>query len=271
MVLRTLLTCLLSVPALATELRVCSDNRNVPPLIYVDGMGAAQYILPRVAANLGLDLSIVYHPQPRCLLEVDQGHFDAVLVAAPNPITLNTLAFPITKDGQFDRNRAYLDMTVVAFRLKTSQAQWDGKHFSNLDKQVLYEVGVPSIHSLMQEIDVPSKASARTPVHMINMMRLQRADIGIGLGPAVAYALHVEDPDAEFEIIQPPLLQTTAYLGLGKTFQAANPELSERLWDEIRRFIASPQWQAVAEQVQNNHLPPEGSPAVPVQPPRNSE
>lgn len=271
MLLRLLLLSLLSAPVLAAELRVCSDNRNVPPLSYVGGMGAAQYILPHAVANLGMDLSITYHPQPRCLLEVEQGHFDAIMLASPNAITLKTLDFPMTASGQFDQSRAYLKLRVVAFRMKRNKAAWNGKSFSNLSKPVLYETGVPAVELVMRAIQVESKASARTPVHMIGMMRRDRADIGIGLEPAVTYALRTEDPNDEFEILQQPLFQSSIYLGIGKAFHAANPELSERLWDEIRRFIASPQWQSVEEQVLNNQLTPDVHPSVQSQPAANAK
>lgn len=256
MLLRLLLLSLLAGPALAVELRVCADNRNIPPLVYANGMGSAQYLLPIAAANLGMHLSISYHPQPRCMLGVEQQRFDALMTVSPNAATFSLVDFPQTGDGHYDHNRAYLNMSVVAFRMKNNPATWDGKQFSRLTKPVLYESGVPAVNLTMQKLAAPSKASARTPVHMIQMMRLGRADIGIGLEPAVSYVLKTEDPEDEFEIFQPPLFSAAIYLGIGKAFHAANPELSQDLWDEIQQLKNSPEWHAIEEQVLNNQLPP---------------
>ena len=256
MPLRLLLLLCLSSACLATEFRVCGDYRTVPPLIYVDGMGVTQYMLPVAAKNLDLQLSITYHPQPRCLQETLAGHFDAVMASGIAPQALASLDFPKNAQGQIDPTRAYMTMRVVAFRMKGNPSDWDGHQFINLRKPVLYESGVAVIQLAMRNLSAPSRASARTPVQMIEMMRLGRADIAIGLEPAVVYALQSNDPNQEFEILQQPLLVTPAFLGLGKPFVKAHPELAERIWREIERIRRSPEWEKVEMQVLNNQLPP---------------
>ncbi len=260
MFLRSLILLCLTFPCLATELRVCGDNRNVPPLVYVGGMGAVQYMLPVAADNLGITLSIAYHPQPRCLQEAATGHFDGLITASPNSIMNKALVFPHDASGAVDFSRAYLTMRVVAFRMKGNPSSWDGRQFINLRQPVLYETGVPAVQLLMEQLPAPSRASARTPVHMIEMMRLGRADIAIGLEPAVAYALQSHDPRHEFEILDKPLLESPIFLGLSKTFVAQHPQLAEALWDEIRRIKQSPEWLQIRDQVMNNQLPPDSLP-----------
>ena len=65
-----LLLCL-STACQATQLRVCADNRNVPPLSFIGGMGEAQYLLAQAAGNLQLRLSISYH-RPLAAFEIER-------------------------------------------------------------------------------------------------------------------------------------------------------------------------------------------------------
>ncbi|MBF7728861.1 hypothetical protein [Pseudomonas sp. N040] len=256
MPIRLLLLLCLSLPCMATELRVCADYRNVPPLSYIGGMGAAQYLLARAAQNLGIPLSISYRPQARCLLELADQRFDALLTVSPNPLTTPLVAFPLDSQGQIDTSRAYLRMRIVAFRMKGSQASWDGRQFVHLHKPVLFENGVPAVSLLMQRLPVASRSSARTPAQMIEMMRLGRAEIAVGLEPAIRFALRGHDPQGQFEILQPALLEAEMYLGISKSFAARHPEQAKRLWNEIWRINHSPEWLQIRDQVMRNQLAP---------------
>ncbi|MDP3847658.1 MAG: hypothetical protein Q8R10_14665 [Pseudomonas sp.] len=251
-----LLLLLLPFSCLATEFRVCGDYRNVPPLIYTQGLGAAQYFMLKAAENLQLKLTLDYHPQPRCIHEVAQGHYDALLVSTPSHAVNDVAVFPAGPLGQLDTSRAYLLMRVVAFKIKGNPADWDGQQFSHLTLPVLFESGVPVVQMLMNKLSVPSRASAKTPVHMIGMMRLGRADIAIGLEPAIAYALKDNDPQEQFVILSPPLLETPVFLAMGKRVMARNPMLAEQIWDEIKRLREGPEWQKISAQVLNNQLTP---------------
>lgn len=254
MAIRVLLLLCLATPCVADSFRVCADNRNVPPFIYVKGLGVAQYLLLKTAENLQLPVHLNYAPQPRCLHDLEQGLYDAVLTVSPNALVDDFVSFPRRPDGQIDTAKAYGRIRIMAFRLKGNPASWDGKQFSHLHQPVLYEKGVPVLQSLMSTLAVPSKASAWTPTEMIAMLRLQRADIALGLEPAVLYALRTADPDHQFEIIEPPIYEASAFLGISKSFHAKNPALAERIWDELLRIQQTPEWLQMREQVIHNQL-----------------
>ena len=256
MFIRLLLLLCLSFPCLATELRVCADDRNVPPLIYADGMGIAQYLLPVATEALGITLRLYYRPQPRCLYEAAQGQFDAVLVVSPNTKTEPFVAFPRNPAGELETQYAFVNMKVIAFRMKGSTARWDGTQFLDFTLPVLYESGVPIVNLFMEALPAPSRASARTPIHMMQMMRLGRADIAVGLEPAVRYAMQQNDPEQQFEVVEPPLLRTSAFIAFGKPFAKAHPELTRQLWEQIRLLSDGEEWQAIKAQVMKNQLPP---------------
>lgn len=251
-----LIALLLPFSCLATEFRVCGDYRNIPPLIYTQGLGAAQYFILKTAENLQLKLTLDYHPQPRCIYELAQGHYDALLSSTPSPAVNDDVVFPAGQLGQLDTSRAYLLMRVVAFKMKSNPANWDGQQFSHLTLPVLYESGVPVVQMLMDKLAVPSRASAKTPLHMIGMMRLGRADIAVGLEPAIAYAMQGNDPQDQFIILNPALLETPVFLAMGKRFMASNPSLAQQIWDEIKRLRENPEWQKISAQVLNNQLTP---------------
>ena len=256
MFIRLLLLLCLSFPCLATELRVCADDRHVPPLLYIDGMGIAQYLLPLATEALGIKLRLYYRPQPRCLYGAAQGQFDAVLVASLNPNTEPFVIFPRNARGELEMQYAYLNMKVVAFRMKGATARWDGTQFLDLKLPVLYESGVPIVNVLMEKLPAPSRASAKTPIHMMQMMRLGRADIAVGLEPAVRYAMQQNDPEHRFEVIEPPLLRAATFIAFGKPFTEAHPALPRQLWEQIRQLSNSEEWQSIKAQVMNNQLPP---------------
>lgn len=252
--IRVLLLLCLAIPCFADSFRVCADNRNVPPYIYAKGLGVAQYLLLKTAQNLQLPVRLSYAPQPRCLHDLGQGLYEAALTVSSNALVDDIVSFPRRPDGQIDAARAYGRIRIMAFRLKGNPASWDGKQFSHLHQPVLYEKGVPMLQSLMSTLAVPSKASAWTPIEMIAMLRLQRADIALGLEPAVIYALQTADPDHQFEIIEPPIYEALAFLGVSKSFYAKNPVLAERIWDELQHIQQTPEWLQIREQVMQNQL-----------------
>lgn len=265
------ITLLLSFPCLAKEFRVCGDYRDLPPLTYAQGLGAAQYFMLKAAENLQLQLTLDAHPQPRCLQEVAQGHYDAVLIATPNALINNIVTFPVGAQGQLDESRAYLSMRVVALKMKSNPAEWDGQQFSYLTLPVLYESGLPLLDVLMDNLDVPSRASAKSPAHMIGMLRLGRADVAVGLEQAIAFALQSNDPQGQFTILSPPLLETPVFLAIGKQFMASNPLLAEQIWDEIKRLRESPEWRKISAQVMKNQLTPAAAGLKPVEPPSTTQ
>lgn len=270
MLIRLLLLLCLSWPCMATELRVCADYRDVPPLSYIGGMGTAQYLLAKAAQNLGMPLSISYRPQARCLLELADQRFDAMLMASPNALTTPVLAFPQDGSGQIDPSRAYMGMRIVAFRIKGSRAGWDGRQFVHLDKPVLFENGVPGIGALMEKLPAPSRASARTTAQMIEMMRMGRAEIAVGLEPAIRFALQSHDRQGLFEILEPELQQTLIYLGISKQHVARHPDQAKLLWNELWRINNSPEWLQIRDQVMRNQLAPDAvfitQPSAAIQP-----
>lgn len=254
MLIRVLLLLCLTTPCVAESFRVCADNRNVPPYIYAKGLGVAQYLLLKTAQNLQLSVAIVYAPQPRCLHDLNQGLYDAVLTVSPSAPVNDIIRFPLRPDGQIDTEKAFGQMRIMAFRLKGSSANWDGKHFTNLQQPVLFEKGVPVLQSLTNELAVPSNASVWTPTEMIAMLRLHRADIALGLEPAVIYAMQTADPEHQVEIIEPAFYEATIFLGLRKSFYAEKTGLAERIWDEFQHIQRSPQWLQIREQVMQNQL-----------------
>lgn len=271
MPIRLLLLLCLSWPCMAAELRVCADYRDVPPLSYIGGMGTAQYLLARAAQNLRIPLSISYRPQARCLLDLADQRFDAMLSVSPNPLTTPTMAFPQNSNGQIDTSRAYMAMRIVAFRIKSSRASWDGREFVHLHKPVLFENGVPAVRVLMESLPAPSRASARTPAQMIEMMLLGRAEIAVGLEPAIRFALQSHDQQDLFEILEPALQESQVYLGMSKEYVASHPDQAKRLWNEVWRINNSPEWLQIRDQVMRNQLAPDAffntQPPVAIQPP----
>jgi hypothetical protein len=256
---------------LAEEFRVCGDYRDLPPLTYAQGLGTAQYFVLKAAENLQLQLTLDVKPQPRCLQEIAQGHYDAVLIATPNALINNIVTFPIGSQGQLDNSRAYLLMRVVAFKIKSNPAEWDGQQFSHLTLPVLYESGLPLLDVLMDNLGVPSRASAKSPAHMIGMLRLGRADVAVGLEQAIALALQSNDAQQQFTILSPPLSETPVFLAMGKRFMASKPLLAEQIWDEIKRISESPEWQKISAQVMENQLTPTAAGLKSVNPPSTTQ
>jgi ABC-type amino acid transport substrate-binding protein len=91
---------------------------------------------------------------------------------------------------------------------------------------------------------------------MMQMMRLGRADIAVGLEPAVRYAMQQNDPENQFEIIEPALFSSSVYFAFGKSFAKAHPALTRQIWEQIRLFSAGQEWQTIKAQVMKNQLPP---------------
>lgn len=257
-----LLLCCLSLSCLADEFRICSDNRGIPPYVYMDGVGVAQYLAIHAAQNLHLQLRLDYHPQPRCMAELAHGRYDALLIGSPNPAMDQVADFPKDAQGSVDSRLSYGHYRIVAFKHKGSPARWADQRFSGSDKPLLYQNGVPTVELVISRLQVPQLSSARTPQSMIEMMRLGRADIGVVMEPLLLAALRQADAQEEFEVLEPALLEANAYMPMGKQLMQRDPQLAYRFWNEIRRLRSEPHWQQLYELALSQRLQLDSRPAT---------
>ena len=232
----------------ATEFRVCADNRGIAPYVYMDGVGIAQYLAVHAAENLKLQLRLEYHPQPRCMAELAHDRYDALLIASPNPAMDQVVGFPKDAQGAPDQRFSYGHYRVVAFKLRDSSVDWNGRHFTGLDRPLLYQSGVPTVELVVSKLEGQNLASARTPQSMIDMMRLGRASAGIVMEPLLLNALREQGREKEFVVLEPALLESNAYMAMSKHLLQRNPQLANRVWEEIRRIRSAPHWPLLFEQ-----------------------
>lgn len=251
-----LLLFFLSLSCVAQEFRVCTESRGIPPYVYPEGMGVSQYLIVRAAENLNLDLYVAYHPQPRCLAEVAHGQFDALLIATPGPQMEPLVDFPLDAQGLPDTSLAYGHYRIVAFRLKGQQVNWNGQYFHGLNKPLLYQGGVPIVERVVQQLpDVPT-SSTRTPLQMLEMMRLERSQLGVIMEPILLENLKQLGTTYQVEILEPALFEGDAYMAMSKQLMQRDPQLGQRVWAELGRLQNSEDWQLISKQVMSNQLPP---------------
>lgn len=249
-----LLLCCLVLTVQAEEFRVCSDNRGIAPYVYMDGVGLAQYLTIHAAQNLQLQLKLDYHPQPRCLAEITHGRYDALLIASPNPTMAQVVDFPRDDQGNLDARYSYGHYRIVAFKPRGGAAHWDGLHFSGLSKPLLFQSGVPTVELAMRQFAGQPTTSTRTPQNMLEMMRLGRAEAGVVMEPLLLDVLHRTAAEQEFEVLEPALFESEAFMAMDKQLLQRNPQLARRVWDEIRRLRNEPHWPRLYELALSNRL-----------------
>jgi hypothetical protein len=258
MLSRTLLLFCLSLPCWASEFRVCAGDQDLPPLIYPQGMGTAQYLLLKTTENLQLQLRLDYKPQVRCLYQLEQGDYDAVLTVGNVPKNREILDLPLDNQGVVDRSFAFGTARIIAFKMSRIAASWDGKQFINLQKPLLYQKNIPVIELVISKLNLalPANNAARTTEQLFNMLRHNRAHIALGFEADIRAAMQRYDPYHEFVILEPPLHEFDAFLGLNKNFVQHNPQQAGQIWAEFKRLYHSPEWLKIQQQVESNQLTP---------------
>lgn len=217
---------------MAQILRVCVDDQPFPPLTFPDREGKAQSLIRQAAGHYGWAVEFISVPRRRCHAGVANGKYHALVPVAPSPGFGTSLVLP-RRAGREDEGRSFGVLRAVLFRVRGTQAGWDGQRFSGLDTPVLYGSGSVALGDRLQQLDVPGDDSAKSLRQILVMLLMGRGQLGLGTEYQVKAALQEGGFDGRIEVLPVPFMQAPVYLGVGTDFYSAHQQTIEGIWNRI--------------------------------------
>lgn len=217
---------------------VCEDKEDFPALMS-DGSdmnatkpGVAVEILKTAGKNLGVEIEIRRVPWKRALeIELATNIADGLFPVSFKKEREVFGAYPM-KDGKVDESRRFSTLTYSFYRLKNSGTDYDGNELSNLKGKI----GAPRGYSIVDDLRKKGYTveESNSTLSDLKKLSLDRVGAVAALEMSGDYILRANpDLNGSVEKISKPISTKSYYFMLSHGFVKSNPELAEKLWDEI--------------------------------------
>ena len=179
----------------------------------------------------GLRVKFSRYPWKRCLAMLETGQVDGIFNASYNRERTRIGEYPM-HDGQVDPTRRLTTISYHLYALPNADLGWNGEAFEDPDLVIAAPLGY-SIVSDLENLGV-SVVSVRRSLQGLELLNAGRIN-AVALQSVTADYLLANNPEQLDGIVRvdPPLKTKPYYLMLSRQFQAANPELSEKIWNAI--------------------------------------
>lgn len=205
--------------------------------------GVTLELLRLVEKRLGIRFSFKRVPWKRGLFLLQNNEADGLFHASYKPSRETIGVYP-KKDGDPDPSRALFTQSYVLYKRAGSPLRWDGKALSPTP-QSIGSVLDYSIAADLRQMGYHVEEARDLRVNFDKLVN-GRIDAFAGLQD-MSDAFRKTDAEAYRDVVKlrPPLSTKPYYLLLSRGFVRQNPELSERIWDTIRREKASAAFTAI--------------------------
>ena len=214
-------------------IRICSLDTGFPPFTNTKGTGKWQTLIKKTFSNLNLTARLQYIPRERCLLKMRRGDIDASF-AAPSDKRASYMAFPKLNDDNYDANKVVDILVFRVYKKKNTPLDWNGKKFENLnDKTIGAQKGfntIDALNALNVKTDGDLVATAEQNIMKLNLNRIIAAVVEETQGDQIIKEKGLN------ELVKLPTVfaSATVYLAFSQSFYARNPELAEKIWNNIQ-------------------------------------
>ncbi|MDY0164618.1 transporter substrate-binding domain-containing protein [Desulfobotulus sp.] len=227
----------------AVEMTIAYENKEQPP--YYMG-NSDEVISPRPGVSVemvkmleeripGLSIRLVRYPWRRCTVSLGENLVDGIFNASYSKERLVIGWYPTkdhSHDGLEDTDRRIATITYSLYTLKDSKLGWDGKIFSGVHGNIGAPLGYSVVNDL-RKLNVPVEEAPSTVNNLDKLL----------MGRVAAVALQDVTADkiirnnskyADIVKVNPPFLSKHYYLMLSHNFVKANPDLAQKIWDELK-------------------------------------
>ena len=207
---------------------------------YNSEFGIADAATPGIAILLatakrlpGLTLQLVPLPWRRCIQQVIDGDYDAVVGISFTEERGRSLTFPLARDGRPDDEQRLLRVGYVLVRPRGSKLDWTGQSFVHLTGPLGTQRGYSVAEFARQhgaEVDEGTGSAASL---------LAKLDAGRVSGilisePQLAGLVHDKEWGQKYEQGSRPLQQKAYFLAFSKPFANSNTTLTRQIWSTLR-------------------------------------
>lgn len=205
-----------------------------------DKPGLTVDMLKIVGKNLGLDIEFKRLPWKRCLKNLASGTVDGAFQASFKEKRKAFGQYP-NKDGKIDPSRQVATMSYYLYKKKGTNVTWDGKTLFTDGKQVGAVLGF-SIVSDLEKLGVVVDQGKSTELNLKKVLK-NRMPATCELSTEADFKINA-NKEAFKDIVkmEPPIKVKPYYLMLSHQFIKKNPKLAEKIWDEIKKVVNSPEY-----------------------------
>jgi polar amino acid transport system substrate-binding protein len=227
-------------PVLARDtLSLCFERKDVAPWRTIDGSGLNFELLNQVAARLDIDFKYDSLPWKRCLAKLAANEVDGAFSVSFSRSRMPMGAFPGGDVPDASKRLHMANYSLI--RRKGSKISWDGKHFSNVDGLVGFQLGYSVGEFLrdqklrVDELNVRAGELARqVAAGRLVAAAIFDTDVAQVMGGPLAMQL---------EVLPVKLIEKPYFLMLSRKLASSNPALAQRLWKTIEEVRTSPAYQ----------------------------
>jgi hypothetical protein len=235
----------------ARAVKLCLAEREFLPVSSPRFEAPGQYLARLAIEKQGDRASFTALPWTRCVASVRSGLYDGAIGVVATESFLPYTRFPMA-GLRPDVSKSIGDIVFVAMRPMGGKANWNGEHFENVTKPVLYNPAARVIFDKLAGLGVPRDAGSPQEAQMVAMMLAGRAEIAIGREDAVVPLAESPAYTGRIEVLTRPFVSTPTYLAFGKSFHDANTAFDEAVWAEIVHLRQADDWEDIARRLLQN-------------------
>lgn len=236
----------LSLPAAAAPrqtVTLCYEAQDVRPWRTEKGGGLNFELLKIVEQRLDIRFDFQSIPWKRCLAQLKANAVDGAFAVSYKPDRRELGEYP--GGGNIDASKRMHTDTYVVLRRRGSKVEWDGKHFSNLDGAVGFQLGY-SVGDVLRaqnlEVDEGSQRADELARKLI-AGRLAAA----AMGGSDAAGLMRGPLGPQLEQLPIPIIEKPYFLILSHALVASRPQLAAGIWSEVEKARNSPAYKKLAQ------------------------
>ena len=228
--------------AAARDVTLCMTEREFLPINSTQIEAPGQYLVRMALETQGDKPVFVPLPWRRCVEGLRHGDYDGAIGMAATESFFPFMRFPMT-DGKPDGSKALGDLVYVAVRLRDGRAGWNGESFLNLRRPVIYNAPSLLVADKMHRLGEGNPNTSLSEEQMLSMLVKGRADIAVGRKDVTETLIAGDELFRDrIEVLPDPFVAAPSHLAFRQDFRDPSPGYAQRVWDEIGRLKASPDW-----------------------------
>jgi polar amino acid transport system substrate-binding protein len=236
------------------EIRLCMTGREFLPINSPNFEAPGQYLARLAIERQGDKALFVGLPWRRCVEGLRHGEYDGALGMVATASFYTFMRFP-QANGNADASRALGNLVYVAARLKGSAAGWNGERFRGLRQPVIYNAPSLVLADKMHRLGAGNPNISLSEEQMLSMLVAGRADLAVGRQDVFESLIAGDAFRDRVEVLPVPFVDAESYLAFREGFEDPIPGYVERVWDEIGRQIAAPDWPQTKQRLLTERKP----------------
>ncbi|MYM31849.1 transporter substrate-binding domain-containing protein [Duganella sp. CY15W] len=239
-----LLVLSLPLPAAAREtIKLCFEAQDVKPWRTEQGGGLNFDLLKLVEQRLDIQFDFQSIPWKRCLAQLKANAVDGAFAVSYKPDRRELGEYPGGEN--IDAGKRMHTDTYVVLRRKGSKVEWDGKHFTNLDGAIGFQLGY-SVGDVLRAQNLEVDEGSQRADELARKLLAGRL-AAAAVGGSDAAGLMRGPLASKLEQLPIPIIEKPYFLILSHALVASRPELAASIWNAIEQARNSPGYKKLAQ------------------------